>query len=73
MLGMLKNGMILFFQGRLFRDYGEVMRQWAIGFSITIVLLLAIGWLASPLAGVVVASLAGGLIQPYLFKDLKYN
>jgi len=61
-----------FFQGKLFRDYGEAFRLWLKGFVFTLGLLLAIGYFVNPLTGVIVASLIGGAAQPFLFKDIKY-
>jgi hypothetical protein len=69
---MFVNSAKLFFAGRLFRDNRGVLLQWLKGFAVSLVLLVALGWIASPLVGVVVASLVGGYIQPLLFKDLKY-
>lgn len=73
MLEMFKSSVNLFFKGKLFRDNKAVFKQWIIGFVITLLLLLVIGYLASLLIGVIVASVVGGALQPYLFKDLKYN
>jgi hypothetical protein len=72
MFDMFMNSVKLFFAGKLFRDNRAVALQWAKGFGISLALLLVFGWLLSPLAGVVAASLAGGFMQPLLFKDLKY-
>jgi hypothetical protein len=72
MFDMFMNSVKLFFAGKLFRDKRDVLMQWLKGFGVCLTLLLALGWFVSPLAGVVVASLVGGYIQPLLFKDLKY-
>ncbi len=72
MFNMFLNSVKLFFAGKLFRDSRAVLMQWLKGFSLCLGLLLVLGWLVSPLAGVVVASLVGGFMQPLLFKDLKY-
>ncbi len=72
MLDMFLNSVKLFFAGKLFRESRAVMMQWLKGFALTLVAMLALGFLVSPLIGVVVASLVGGFIQPLLFKDLKY-
>lgn len=73
MLAMFRNTVTLFFKGRLYRDYRLVLGRWLLGFAVTLALLLGLGFLVSPLAGVVVASLVGGALQPYLFRDLKYD
>lgn len=72
MFDMFMNSVKLFFAGKLFRDNRVVMTQWLKGFGVCLALLLVLGWFVSPLAGVVVAALVGGFIQPLLFKDLKY-
>jgi uncharacterized oligopeptide transporter (OPT) family protein len=72
MLDMFLNSVKLFFAGKLFRETRAVMMQWLKGFALTLAAMLVFGFLVSPLAGVVVASLVGGFIQPLLFKDLKY-
>jgi hypothetical protein len=73
MIEMFKNSMTLFFKGKLFRDNNMVFQQWLKGFVVVLALLLILGFMVSPLVGVVVASLVGGALQTYLFKDLKYN
>jgi hypothetical protein len=70
---MFMNSMRLFVRGKLFRDNASVFRQWLKGFALTLGVLLAAGFIVSPLAGVILASLVGGAAQPWLFKDLKYN
>ena len=72
MLDMFLNSVKLFFAGKLFRDNRVVLTQWLKGFGVCLALLLVLGRFASPLVGVVVASVVGGFIQPLLFKDLKY-
>ena len=72
MLDMFMNSVKLFFTGKLFRESRAVMMQWLKGFALALVAMLALGFLVSPLVGVVVASLVGGFVQPLLFKDLKY-
>ncbi len=72
MFQMFCNSVRLFLAGRLFRDGRAVFRQWLKGFVLCFGLVLLLGWLLSPLVGVVVAALVGGFVQPLLFKDLKY-
>ncbi len=82
MWDMAKNSIILFLQGRLFQDIRQVLRQICAGalFTALALILIMIGltitdidlghvnvWLASGIAGFL-----GGMLQPYLFKDLKY-
>jgi hypothetical protein len=80
MFEMAKYSIILFFQGRLFKDNARAYRQMtscaivtAIILTVVYYLLCSSGyadraiWYASAIGG-----FCGGLIQPYLFKDLKY-
>ena len=69
---MFFNSARLFMQGKLFRDKHAVLKQWLVGFAVSAVLLIVVGWLTTPLVGVLAASIVGGGLQPYLFKDLKY-
>jgi hypothetical protein len=70
---MFASSVQLFLKGKLFRDGRQVFAQWLKGFILTLGLLLVIGWVFNPYLGVILGSLAGGALQPYLFKDLKYN
>jgi hypothetical protein len=70
---MFTSSVQLFLRGKLFRDGRQVFSQWLKGFLLTLGLLLAVGWMFNPLMGVILGSLVGGALQPYLFKDLKYN
>ena len=72
MFDMFMNSVKLFIAGKLFRDSKAVLLQWTKGFALSLALMLGLGWFVSPLVGVVVASLVGGVLQPLLFKDLKY-
>jgi len=71
---MARHSVVLFFQGKLFAEPAKVYRQWAIGVVVTAVLFVAATKLAVPvwLAGLI-AGLLGGVLQPYLFKDLRYR
>jgi hypothetical protein len=72
-LQMFSSSVQLFLRGKLFRDGRQVFSQWLKGFLLTLGLLLVVGWVFNPLVGVILGSLVGGALQPYLFKDLKYN
>lgn len=73
MLQMFASSVQLFLKGKLFRDGRQVFSQWLKGFMLTLGLLLVVGWVVSPFIGVILGSVVGGALQPYLFKDLKYN
>ncbi len=65
---------LLFLRGKLFQNPAQVVRQAALGVVLTalacvvLVKLMGTVWLA-----VLVSALAGGAIQPWLFRNLKYN
>jgi len=73
MLGMAINSITLFFQGRLFKNVGDVLRMAAIGIGITAAIIVAMHfaglplWIAAAIGGAI-----GGAAQPFLFKNLKY-
>ena len=73
MFQMFSSSIQLFLKGKWFRDGRQVFSQWLKGFLLTLGLLLGAGWVFNPFIGVILASLVGGALQPYLFKDLKYN
>ena len=73
MFEMFTNSVSLFLKGRLFRDPGHVLKQSAIGIFATLFLALGLQSLGlSVLVSVSLASFAGGLLQPWLFRNLKY-
>jgi hypothetical protein len=65
----------LFLAGRLFQHPWLVVRKSAIGALLTGVLLIALTLLAQMplLAAAGLTGLLGGILQPYLFRDLKYR
>ena len=74
MWDMFSNSLRLFMKGKLFREPRMVLRQWLIGAAATLFVLLVLAKIGLPLwLAVLVASAGGGALQPYLFKDLKYN
>ena len=73
MFEMFVSSMRLFLRGKLFRDNASVFRQWLKGFTLTLAVLLVVGYFGGALLGVIVASVLGGALQPWLFKNLKYN
>ncbi len=64
----------LFFRGKLFANVAQVYLQLAIGVVATAALLFVLTeagipvWIAALIAG-----FGGGVLQPYLFKDLRYR
>lgn len=73
MWGMTQHSIALFFRGKLFAEKAKVYRQLLIGVLVTAAVLVAAAklgapiWLAAP-----TAALIGGILQPYLFRNLRY-
>jgi uncharacterized oligopeptide transporter (OPT) family protein len=73
MFEMVKTSIILFFEGKLFKNPNEVIRQLAIGIGITVVIFLVlVKFTGLPVAGAI-AGFIGGAAQPALFKNLKFR
>jgi hypothetical protein len=74
MLEMFWQSALLFLRGKLFRDPIHVYRRAALGVAVTAVSCIVLVKLVGALWPAVLASaLVGGALQPWLFKDLKYN
>lgn len=74
MWDMFLNSLKLLFRGKLFRDPRAVAKRWFIGFVVSLVAVIALAKAGLPIwLTVLVVALGTGLLQPYLFKDLKYN
>lgn len=72
MVEMVVHSVRLFIAGKLFRDNLAFFRQLAIGFVVTLLLMIALAWV-NPWLGLVVGGAAGGALMPWLFRNLKYN
>lgn len=74
MFEMAKMSIVLFLKGRLFQNPVMVARQAAAGIVITALVLLVFARAGLPLwAAAALAGFFGGMLQPYLFRDLKYR
>ncbi len=74
MWDMFSSSIRMFLKGKLFRDNKLVLRQWAIGFVVAIILVIVLGKMGVPVwLAAIIGGFAAGALQPYLFKDLKYN
>jgi len=74
MWDMFSNSFRLFLKGKLFRDPREVAKKWLIGLIAALVVVVILGYAGVPLwLAVIIASFGAGALQPYLFRDLKYN
>jgi hypothetical protein len=73
-LEMFWHSVLLFLRGKLFQNPGHVMRQSAIGAGITAISCVALTKLVGSVwLAVLISALIGGALQPWLFKNLKYN
>jgi Na+-transporting NADH:ubiquinone oxidoreductase subunit NqrB len=64
----------LFLRGKLFANPAKVFRQIAIGVLVTAAVLALLAVVGVPLwLAALVAGFGGGMLQPYLFKDLRYR
>ena len=74
MLEMFMDSATLFMKGKLFQDYKSVFIKMLICMVITALIAIILVKLGSRMwVAIGVASLVGGALQPYLFKDLKYK
>ncbi len=74
MWAMFLNSFKLFLKGKLFREPLEVLKQWLIGFVAAAVLLIVLVKLGLALwLAVVLVALGIGALQPWLFRNLKYD
>jgi hypothetical protein len=74
MWDMLGSSFHLFLKGKLFREPGAAFRQWLIGFALSAVAVVILVKMAAPVwLTIIVVALAGGALQPFLFKNLKYD
>lgn len=74
MWDMFQNSFKLFLKGKLFRDPREVLKKWLIGVVVALVAVVVLARVGVPLwLAVTLAGFAAGALQPYLFRDLKYN
>jgi hypothetical protein len=73
-LEMFWHSALLFSRGKLFRNPAQVWQKAAIGMSVTALSCVVLAkWTGAVWPAVLVSALLGGALQPWLFKDLKYN
>lgn len=74
MFEMVRHSIVLFFQGRLFADPGKVYQRLAIGLVITIAIFIGMSFARiDPRISAGVAGFVGGMLQPHLFRDLRFR
>ncbi|MEO0423219.1 MAG: hypothetical protein AAF184_12830 [Pseudomonadota bacterium] len=73
MFDMFLNSVTLFLRGKLFKDLDKVIRQVVIGALVVAALCVALklAGLSLPIAAAA-SGFTGGLLQPWLFRNLKY-
>lgn len=72
MYDMVMSSLKLFFAGKLFQDPAKAMRQLAIGVAAGVIVAVVVAQIAPLWIATAAGGAASGLLQPYLFKDLKY-
>lgn len=71
---MFWHSVLLFVRGKLFQNPAHVVRQAAIGACITAVsCVLLAKWVGTVWIAVLISAVIGGALQPWLFKNLRYN
>jgi hypothetical protein len=71
---LARTSIVLFLQGRLFKDPGRVMLQMAIGILFTALIVIGLTRAGVPLIlATAAAGFFGGMLQPLLFRNLKYR
>jgi hypothetical protein len=73
-LSLFGNWIDLFRRDRLLADKPKFYRGLALGVAATMIVFLAVAFLTqSPWMAAIAAGLAGGALQPYLFRNLRYR
>ncbi len=62
----------LLFAGKLFKDNAKALRQLAIGAGAGAAAVVVVGLFAPAWVAAIVGGAVSGVLQPILFKDLKY-
>jgi hypothetical protein len=62
----------LFFQGKLFQDTSLAIRLLAAGAAAAAVVTVLVGLVAPLWVAAVAGGAVGGLLQPYLYRNIKY-
>lgn len=72
MFEMMMSSGKLFLAGKLFQDNGHMFRQLSIGVVAGIAVLVGVAQVAPLWAAAVAGGAISGILQPILFKNLKY-
>lgn len=75
MIELVRHSIVLFFSGKLFADPAKAYTQLAFGIvTACLVLIVSVKLIALPVwAGAIIAGFVGGVLQPYLFRNLRYR
>jgi len=72
MFGMAMDSAKLFFRGKLFQDNSKMMGKLALGAGMGAIVIVVAGQFLPLWAAALAGGAVSGLVQPVLFKDLKY-
>ncbi len=72
MIDMVMHSSKLLFSGKLFQDNKLAFRQLAIGAGAGAIVIVAVAQVAPLWAAAIAGGAVAGVLQPILFKDLKY-
>ena len=72
MFGMVMDSAKLFFRGKLFQDKSKMMGKLALGAGMGAIVIVVAGQFLPLWAAALAGGAVSGLVQPVLFKDLKY-
>lgn len=72
MFDMFLNSVKLFFTGKLFRETGVALRQLLVGMLVGAAVIVGVGQIAPMWVAAISGGAVAGLLQPMLFKNLKY-
>ncbi|CAM4175769.1 hypothetical protein U4960_07195 [Altererythrobacter sp. H2] len=72
MFDMVFSSTKLFFQGKLFQDTALAIRLLVTGAAAATVATVLVGMVAPLWVAAIAGGLVGGLLQPYLYRNIKY-
>ena len=72
MFDMMMNSGKLFLAGKLFQDNGHMLRRLFIGVIVGIAVMVGVAQMAPLWAAAIAGGAVSGILQPILFKNLKY-
>jgi hypothetical protein len=74
MIDMFLNSVVLFFKGKLFQNQHMALLRSTVSALVAAGVCVILALVGVPLAlAIIIAAVAGGVMQPFLFKDLRYR